>query len=294
MKKKLATKVMESDSMKILKGILPHEWEIREYHPDYGVDCVVEIFDTDPAGENFITAGEHAFVQLKSQETLDRAEVTEFDRKNVEKFPENALSKGKVKIPVVKFVIDLDELDLALNMSAALPLILVLVELVSGKAYFLNLTDYQEKIGFKVAEDNPNQGSLTIYIPETNILSAEVVRYYSRRPKLLSFFNKVHFLANEIFRCDRDELVVYSRAFISRLQTINWEGFVDHESFRKMLARIEELNGQYEQFVNDGRESYYLEKIDEAWRNIQKFGLVFEDIHREGFLPTALGRSISM
>jgi hypothetical protein len=35
---------MEQESVGILKGLLPKEWVVREYRPDYGIDLAVELF----------------------------------------------------------------------------------------------------------------------------------------------------------------------------------------------------------------------------------------------------------
>lgn len=44
---------------------------IHEYGPDYGIDCVVELFDyIDEAKEVAETLGEHFYVQLKASESV--------------------------------------------------------------------------------------------------------------------------------------------------------------------------------------------------------------------------------
>ena len=64
MKKRPTSHITDSAGAQLLRHAFPEEWVVREYHPDYGIDFAVEVFDSQEGG--FVTLGEHFFVQLKS------------------------------------------------------------------------------------------------------------------------------------------------------------------------------------------------------------------------------------
>ena len=77
---------MEEMSYLIFKGLLPQEWCVHEYRPDYGIDLVVEIFKfIDETREAADTLGELFFVQLKSVKQAKVQKLTVKARTNAER-----------------------------------------------------------------------------------------------------------------------------------------------------------------------------------------------------------------
>lgn len=295
MKQKIYSKIMERRSIDLFVKILPEFWETRIYHPDYGVDLSIEIFDTKCG--KFITAGEHLFVQIKSVEAANIQKFNLIDRKNVEMAPLDSLTRCDIEVDVIKFDIDIAELNLALSMSASIPLILILVDLSTENIYFLSLTDYVEKICFRTITDNPEQKFLRLYIPKSNTLNAErtaILRDFSSRPKLYSFFNKARYLYKEIYyaRTDIDKFS-YSKIFIHRLRYIFDNNPLINRLTDDIFFKIDHIHDQIE--IELKKASYSIVKklilqLENYWRFLADLGRIFEDVGRETYMPTKMSQ----
>ena len=44
-KRRVTQHIMEDESLKLVQKILPKEWVIRDYKPDYGIDISIELFE---------------------------------------------------------------------------------------------------------------------------------------------------------------------------------------------------------------------------------------------------------
>ena len=64
-KSKSLSQLIETRAYSILESRLPDECTLRSFHPDYGIDFDLEIFEQDPEGALFSTLGEHLFLQVK-------------------------------------------------------------------------------------------------------------------------------------------------------------------------------------------------------------------------------------
>ncbi|STS91211.1 Uncharacterised protein [Klebsiella variicola] len=65
-KRRSISQVKEDISIRVLREKLPREWVVHSYGADYGIDCVVELFDFIDDSESIAeTLGENFFVQLK-------------------------------------------------------------------------------------------------------------------------------------------------------------------------------------------------------------------------------------
>ena len=68
-KRKPEAHIIGEEAVRIIRDLLPAHWTVREYHPDYGIDLDVELFDEsgkDKNGNSFYdTFGEHVFLQVK-------------------------------------------------------------------------------------------------------------------------------------------------------------------------------------------------------------------------------------
>lgn len=272
MKQKIRTKVMETESAQIMRSIIPSHWEIREYHPDYGIDFAIEVFE-ERDGVIFETAGEHLFIQLKSTQKIKLQEIYLFDRPNVEKFPDFALSKGKNKCQCIAYSMDYSEMELSFQMSAAVPLMLFLVDLTSGKMYMICLTDYYEKIGFKRQLDKPNQKSLTIYIPihnEVNTLNACSLRYFSARPKLYYFFNKSYYFKYELIMMDPMEKIRLSIIFLEKIKNIIPFILINKKEMTYFFDKIEMLHEEYYKALNSkSKTKLWAKELNIALENVR-------------------------
>ena len=67
-KRRVLSHITGESGIQIIKRLLPEEWVIREYTPDYGIDIDVELFV--PYKGNFLTSGEHIYFQVKTTETV--------------------------------------------------------------------------------------------------------------------------------------------------------------------------------------------------------------------------------
>lgn len=120
---------------------------IHEYGPDYGIDCVVELFDyIDEAKEVAETLGEHFYVQLKASESVHYTTRRAHPRGNVAK---GKLSEDKaeyIDIPVANFQLDVSDLLTVELLGPAVPVLLILVDIQTERAFFVCLNDYLEKV----------------------------------------------------------------------------------------------------------------------------------------------------
>jgi hypothetical protein len=201
-KRRLFTQIMEEESGRTLRQQLPRQWAIHGYAPDYGIDGAVEIFEyTDETEAYAETLGESFFFQLKSEQSCDIATVTVPWRSNVEKAP-YIRSEDTVEMTVVRYNFDdTDELLTIEAMGSGAVVVLFLVCLDGQRTFFLNLTDYIDKILTPEAPGWRDQGSKVLYIPVLNEVRSDspianlLLRYYAIRPKL-SVQHWVHWCVN--------------------------------------------------------------------------------------------------
>lgn len=164
-KKRPIQHIIGESGVDILKKLLPSEWVIREYAPDYGIDLDVELFEEMNDG-GFITKGEHVLFQVKGVEEIKKGRKTIYHRTNVEK--ENKVDKSSsYTMDVVKYSLETHLLELVEKMGSAVPVMLAVVDITNYEAYCVCLNDYIEKVLLPEG-DYANQGTVTIYIPVEN------------------------------------------------------------------------------------------------------------------------------
>lgn len=116
-KERSATHLSEDASEAIVRRHLPDEWVLRRFHPDYGVDLSVEVFErmastTPIMGDSRDTGkGEFAY-----------------------------------ELDVIKYSLDVDTIDNARLMGPSTPLLLYVVHMMDAEVYYICLTDYCEKV----------------------------------------------------------------------------------------------------------------------------------------------------
>ena len=203
-KRRVLQHIMEDSSLLMVKQLLPDEWVIREYKPDYGIDLVIELFKyIDDTKEKADALGEFIFVQLKSIQKTQIKKLTVYPRFNVEKVAYSPQKDESFEIDVIPFKIDVNELLTVQTMGAGSPVILLLASLDLNKVFFICLNDLIDKV---IVPENPdfiNQKTKVIYIPTKNELGTDEIgfvplEFYAKRSKLYSAFCKFTYQEHEI------------------------------------------------------------------------------------------------
>ncbi|MEC0270124.1 DUF4365 domain-containing protein [Paenibacillus anseongense] len=196
--------IMADNSIKQIKEYLPDEWVIREYNPDYGIDLVVEIFDyVDPEREMCEALGEMFFAQVKSVRKSNISKINVHPRRNVEKGPLKEDRDETKEIEVIKFKLETDEILTINSMGAGVPVFLILVCLDTRRVFYVCLNDWIEKV---LVPEDPNyldKQTKIINIPVRNELthdplSHNMFRFFAKRMKFYSAFNKFTYQQNEL------------------------------------------------------------------------------------------------
>ena len=310
-KRRAFNQIKEEISFRVPRQKLPEAWVIHEYGPDYGIDCVVELFDyVDDSKEIAETLGEHFYVQLKASDSVQYATRRAYPRGNVAK---GKLSEDKsefIDIDVANFQIDISDLLTVELLGPAVPVLLILVDIQTERAFFVCLNDYLEKV---VLPEDPlfaNKGSKLIQIPiqnevlpkEANLVS---LRAYGKRAKMYGAFTRFAFQKMEIARSrgragfnpetsadlDLEMLRVFTQ---SALRQDIWRA---HDFWEPIQWSLRELK-DVEQALADGIDPKDLDAFkqycdDHVWRRLCNLGNMYEELVREWFLPTVLAQLAS-
>ena len=205
-KQRSLNQVKEDISIRVLREKLPIEWVIHSYGADYGIDCVVELFDfVDNERKIAETLGENFFVQLKSSDRIEYSTKRVYGRGNVAK---GKLSEHKdefTDLPIAKFQLDMSDILTVQSMGIAIPVLLILVDTNTEKAFFICLNDYIDKILIPEDPNYSSKGSKTIYIPLANEIKNEefaliALRAYGKRAKMYGAFSLFNYQMKEILR----------------------------------------------------------------------------------------------
>lgn len=286
--------IMEEDSGIIFSKILPKEWVVRGYKPDYGIDLAVEVFDKVKGKANlFETLGEHFFVQLKSSNNCEYATITVKSRINVELGPLKQYGEEE-NLEVVKFVLDTSELLTVQTMGPAQVVLLVLVDLSNRRTFFVCLNDYIDKV--LLPEDSlfSSQKYKTIYIPVTNELnrsnlSLMPLRFIAKRAKFYAAFEKFHF-QNYYLLKDLDFKEIDKDALLTFLYNIKrldiWRGTDMWEILAINFDHIKQMLNILNRKNVDIKSIYPHPQI--VWHNLCALSWAYEEMCREWFLPTSL------
>jgi uncharacterized protein DUF4365 len=317
-KRRVRQHIMEDRSTILFRSLIPEEWAVHEYGPDYGIDLVVEIFKyVDEEQEKADTLGDLFFVQLKSVKKTTIQKLVVRPRGNVEKAIKTSSSSESMEIEVIPFQLDSDELMTVQAMSPGVPVLLVLVCLDLNRTFFVCLNDYIDKVILPEDPAYSEQGSKTIHIPVKNEIKNEPValvplRFYAKRAKLYAAFTKflyqrseleriLHFrdvepgeghdevhamFAREAAETDLRAMLRHFVALIKRLPI--WteiEMWAIVEDYRRMVTFVEEMLAD---------ESLDEETLSGAawqlWHGLTVLASNFEECCREWFLPTYLAQ----
>ena len=170
-KKRSKQHIIGEKGVEILKELLPNEWAVREYMPDYGIDLDVELFD-DLGNDVYMTKGEHVLFQVKGKEKLNKKTIKLYSRMNVEKeYRED--KTDYCTMDVIQYSVDTDLLITIERMGSAVPVLLCVIDIENKEAYFVCLNDYIEKIIVPEKPDFYSQKTVMINIPIENCVNTD-------------------------------------------------------------------------------------------------------------------------
>lgn len=197
--------LMEDESLKIVREVLPAEWLIREYRPDYGIDLVLELFEfSDAARRDAVTLGETLFVQVKSTDVLRRRDLQVYARRNVAREPLREDRSETLKVEVAPLRIETSELLTVQAMGAAVPVLMLVVEVSTRSVYFVCLNDLIEKVIVPADPSYHEKKSKVINVPlrnrvsQNDEVSALPLKTYAKRAKLYAAFVQFGYQQHEL------------------------------------------------------------------------------------------------
>lgn len=191
--------IISEKAVRFIQSILPPQWVTRKITPDFGIDLDVELFDYED--EKCITLGEHLFLQIKGTEHPQYGTF---------------MINGE-EIDVVKYQLEVSELNLVERMGSAFPVLLVLVDLGNKKAFQICLNDYIRKILPIQKPMYRKQETVVINIPIVNEVSAEHVealKWYGKRTKIYSMFHEMMVDIEDFNYMDNEDLVAAGKIFV--------------------------------------------------------------------------------
>lgn len=330
-KRKSKAQLIGDEAVRVLESLLPSHWTARPYHPDFGLDLAIEIFD-DPKtdGRGYTTAdtlGEHFFVQVKGAERLVSRAFQIRSRSNVERFSDPASRKGTTEpgsvIRTFPIQLDTPEIVTVQRMGAAVPVLLVGVDITERRAFFVCLNDYIEKILLPAEADYAKRASKVIHVPEMNEIlpnddALVPLRFYGKRAKLMAAFEKFAYQNSELGYTRNSDLQTAANHFAHILLRYDfWErcefwypiGYA-HRGLQNLLrtgtpgvlvatdegrSRAEETEPEGAVWTDQFGESHSLKAVLQIndvralWNQLANLGKVHEEVCREWFLPTHLG-----
>jgi hypothetical protein len=296
-KRRSLGQILEGESFPLLQRALPEHWVIHDYAPDYGIDGTVEVFEMAPGedSEDAETLGETFFFQLKSQKRGQARQIELRPRYNVEKGPLKRMEGDPMPMEVISYQLSTDELMTIEAMGAGVVVVLFLVSVEDESVYFLNLTDYIDKVLNPEKPEWRGQRSVSVKVPTLNKLSREsellrVLRFYGMRPKLIGMFTKVHFQWAELSReIDSEEWPMMALHFgqaLLRLDVWDAPAWALLQAYKKTLVKV--VDALARDPVGLSRPG-----VVDFWFRMDAIGRTFEDVTREWGLPTQLGLTSS-
>ena len=158
----------------------------------------------DSHGDDFVTLGEHFFVQLKSRSRVQWVTKEIHARRNVERSPLKYDRRQSSRMRVLAETLDTAELQLARAMGPANPLVFVVADTTHSTVHWVCLSDFVDKVLVpETGQGLSSQGSHTVYLPEFNRMdltddALSPLRLVARRGKLYSAFNRFRYQRNEV------------------------------------------------------------------------------------------------
>jgi hypothetical protein len=290
--------IMEDGSDAILRGLIPSEWVLRPYKPDYGLDFALELFDyVDEEQKMAETLGEHVFIQLKSALRTEIESVKVYGRGNVAKGVLNEQKDDFLTIDVIKFQIDTDELLTVETMGPNVPVLLVLVTMDKKRAYFVCLNDLIDKVLIPEDLNYTDKGSKVIYVPVKNeikndLISLAGIRFYAKRAKAYAAFALFEYQRNELGYASAapEQFLPMLRHFVRLLERLDIWSAEMMGLFGWYWGEIEKLIALLDQ---EGASPRAIADTERLWTGMVAMSHTFEECWREWFLPTYLAQLLS-
>lgn len=289
---------MEDGSDAVLRSLLPPEWVLRPYKPDYGLDYALELFDYVNGEQKMAeTLGEHVFIQLKSVLRTEVEAVKVYGRGNVAKGELNEQKDDFLTIEVLKFQIDTDELLTVETMGPNVPVLLVLVTMDEKRAFCVCLNDLIDKVLIPEDPNYTDKGSKVIYVPVKNEIkndpiSLAGIRFYAKRAKAYAAFALFEYQRNELeYVYDSPEqFLPMLRHFIRLLERLDIWSATMMELFGEYWKQVESLVALLDQ---EGASPRVIGETARIWTGMVVMSHTFEECWREWFLPTYLAQLLS-
>lgn len=309
-KRRSLNQIKEDISYTILREKLPESWVIHEYKPDYGIDYVVELFDyIDDEKTMAETLGENFFVQLKASSSIEYTTKRVYSRGNVEKGKLNENKSDYFDIEVAKFQLELSELLTVQSMGVAIPVLLILVDVITRRAFFICLNDYIDKVLAPEDSNYSKKESKTLYIPLKNeIINCEqnlvALRVYGKRSKMYGAFSKFYYQKKEIeyailANFNTDEAMTSTIEMIAKFveTAIRQDIWSSHEFWYPIQVCFNELSylrSNLEKGIKPEDYEDFLELCNYyVWHRLANLGNMYEELVREWFMPTFLAQLTS-
>lgn len=308
-KRRSLNQIKEDISFHILREKLPETWVIHEYGPDYGIDCVIELFDyVDEKKTIAETLGEIFFIQLKASASIEYTTKKVYPRSNVEKGKLCEDKSDSLVIEVAKFQLEVSELLTVQSMGAATPVLLVLVDINTDQVFFVCLNDYIEKVLIPEDRNFMNKDSKTIYIPVQNeILNCRPnlvpLRVYGKRSKMYASFGKFAYQQKEVsyiadWATHSDEGIRErgdTIAFLTEiaLQQPIWNSHDFWEPIQWSRNELLDLRAKLKEELSLYQYLELLSDCYQVWQHLNNLGSMYEEIVREWYMPTFLAQITS-
>jgi Domain of unknown function (DUF4365) len=310
-KRRSLNQIKEDTSYHVFREKLPESWVIHEYGPDYGIDYVVELFDyVDHERTMAETLGENFFVQLKASSSLDYVTKRIYPRGNVEKGKLREERSECFDIEVIKFQLEMSELLTVQSMGIAIPVLLIIVDVTTKRAFFVCLNDYIDKVLVPEDKDYSKKESKTLYIPLKNeILSCDknliALRVYGKRAKMYGAFSKFYYQKKEIelalgllnFSAKESvesKIEMMSTFVEAAFRQDIWRGHEFWEPIQQSFNELNDLRSHLEKGIKPEEYQDFLEYCNfYVWHRLANLGNMYEELVREWFMPTFLAQLTS-
>lgn len=312
--------IIDSKAQDLFRSLLPSQWVVRDYRPDYGIDFSIEIFGypvgapASSAKAAVETLGEHLLVQLKGVEKVSHHKLKVYGRYNVEKAPLSTDKSEFFEISTVRLRLDTAELVTVQRMGSGLPLLLVVADLEKEECYFLCLNDYIDKVLIPSNWDYATAKSRTIQLPAKNKMGDNELgiiplRWYAKRPKLYTAFQKFHHQYVELqYAFNTTDFFPQARHFANLLdlydfwqETEMWAilGYY-YKALRNFIEKgtpglMREVEGADEAlkspgFDNENAKAWlHKQEVLKLWEGLAVLPRNYEELCREWYLPTPVG-----
>lgn len=310
-KQRSLNQVKEDISVRVLREKLPKEWVVHSYGADYGIDCVIELFDFVDKNKTIAeTLGENLFVQLKSSECIEYSTRKAYGRGNVAKGSLTEDKEGYIEIPVAKFQLDMSDILTIQSMGIAVPVLLVLVDILTDKTFFICLNDYIDKVLIPEDPNYATKKSKTIYIPTANEIVDEEyalvpLRAYGKRSKMYGAFSLFSYQLKEIWHIQGrtgvldsiplEQSVSMIKTFVDiSLRQDIWSGHEFWEPIQWSHNELSKLRDKLDNNVKkEDHDEFLIHCSGYVWHRLTNLANMYEELVREWFMPTYLAQLTS-